>query len=88
MARDAALIVWAATSGTRFAPAVLASGMLRLVAAWIVMLCIKLRFLLLFFLYSAFKGCGCLLRCIFLILLEGMLGFVKMDEWMDGFTYD
>lgn len=49
MARDAALIVWAATSGTRFAPAVLASGMLRLVAAWNVMLCIKLRFLLLFF---------------------------------------
>lgn len=88
MARDAALIVWAATSGTRFAPAVLASGMLRLVAAWIVMLCIKLRFLLLFFLYSAFKGCGCLLRCIFLILREGMLGFVKMDEWMDEFTYD
>lgn len=88
MARDAALIVWAATSGTRFAPAVLASGMLRLVAAWNVMLCIKLRFLLLFFLYSAFKGCGCLLRCIFLILREGMLGFVKMDEWMDEFTYD
>lgn len=87
MARDAALIVWAATSGTRFPPAVLASGMLRLVAAWIVMFCIKLRFLL-FFLYSAFKGCGCLLRCIFLILREGMLGFVKMDEWMDGFTYD
>lgn len=48
----------------------------------------NLRFLLLFFLYSAIKGCGCLLRCIFLILREGMLGFVKMDEWMDEFTYD
>lgn len=51
MARDAALIVWAATSGTRFAPAVLASGMLRLVAAWIVMFCIKLRFFVVVFFF-------------------------------------